>query len=236
MGRRRGSSTARTRARESLGARACARGFRTRAGSGKKIRNWWREMLTPADVVCVFSVVGSIERSSNRCHTPRRACRDRPIPPSSAPSTAEYSARMFAVVDRGTARTPWEFSLGFGSSGATGALFPKNPKQPRCQHPVVRAPARAAPRRIALRSARRCRDASLDPITEFRARPRRNEPARADATRDDRHRLASDADAGVIADLGNARDGNSRMFSKFSFPLPGTEGRGPSRFHGETEN
>jgi len=86
---------------------------------------------------------------------------------------------MFAVVDRGTARTPWEFSLGFGSSGATGALFPKNPKQPRCQHPVVRAPARAAPRRITLRSARQCRDASLDPITEFSARPRRNEPARA---------------------------------------------------------
>jgi len=28
---------------------------------------------------------------------------------------------MFAVVDRGTARTPWEFSLGFGASGATGA-------------------------------------------------------------------------------------------------------------------
>jgi hypothetical protein len=86
---------------------------------------------------------------------------------------------MFAVVDRGTARTPWEFSLGFGSSGATGALFPKNPKQPRCQHPVVRAPARAAPRRITLRSARQCRDVSLDPITEFSARPRRNEPARA---------------------------------------------------------
>ena len=84
----------------------------------------------------------------------RRAYRDRPLPPRSAPSTAEYPARMFAVVDRGTARTPWEFSLGFGSSGATGALFPKNPKQPRCQHPVVRAPARAAPRCITLRSAR----------------------------------------------------------------------------------
>ena len=49
---------------------------------------------------------------------------------------------MFAVVDRGTARTPWEFSLGFASPGATGTLFPKNPKKvSRCQHPVVRAPA-----------------------------------------------------------------------------------------------
>ena len=44
---------------------------------------------------------------------------------------------MFAVVDRGTARTPWEFSLGFGNAGSSGTLFVSSPKT-RNEHPVER--------------------------------------------------------------------------------------------------
>ena len=207
-----------------------------RVRARKKIRNWWREMLTPADVVCAcfLLLVRLTHPPTGATHT-RRACRDRPIPlaprlaPRSTPPGCSPSSTAEPHARRGS--SPSDSAV-----PAPQVRFSRKTRNNR----VVSIPSFARPR-APRRDASRC-EARVGVVTRLLtrspsfARVRAKRTTRADATRDDRHRLASDADAGVIADLGNARDGNSRMFSKFSFPLPGTEGRGPSRFHGETEN
>lgn len=96
---------------------------------------------------------------------------------------------MFAVVDRGTARTPWEFSLGFGSSGATGALFAKTRN-----NRVVSIPSFAHPRASRLDVSRLearvgvapCRAMRSPSFARVRAETIPHAPrARLDATRDD---------------------------------------------------
>ena len=83
-----------------------------------------RQISSAKDLTCASSAASWRERtpaSSTGSANARRAHIDL------AHAHARYTPRpsptlaMFAVVDRGTARTPWEFSLGFGASGATGA-------------------------------------------------------------------------------------------------------------------
>ena len=96
---------------------------------------------------------------------------------------------MFAAVDRGTARTPWEFSLGLGSSGSTGASsFPRriDPRRPALAHrdaetrreTLVPGPRPRARGRRA-RADRARRDVALRaPIARARFAPTRRARAR----------------------------------------------------------
>ena len=106
----------------------------------------------------------------NRRGDSGRAPPTRATSPALALPAPRLARAMFAAVDRGTARTPWEFSLGLGSSGSTGAssFFPRRNRS-------------ASSHALAHRDAETRRE-TLVPGPRPRARGRR---ARADRARRD---------------------------------------------------
>ena len=132
----------------------------------------------------------------NRRGDSGRAPPTRATSPALALPAPRLARAMFAAVDRGTARTPWEFSLGLGSSGSTGAssFFPRRNRS-ASSHALAHRDAetrretlvpgprpRARGRRA--RADRARRDAALRaPIARARFAPTRRARARARAPR-----------------------------------------------------